>query len=101
GTTRTAIVREGLAQLPAGEDDPAVVDAVWQAEGLGTLVWALSRLELPPYDRAFDHDRLLATALDGATLRSSEEVDLARKTAKLWHWRARTSALQADGSIEL
>jgi len=97
----TAHVREALAQLPEGEDDPAVVDAVWQAEALGTLLWALGRLELPPYDRAFDHDRLLATALDGATLRNSDEVDLARRTAKLWHWRARTATLQADGSIEL
>jgi hypothetical protein len=97
----TALVREALARLPEGEADPAVVDAVWQAEGLGTLIWALGRLELPPYDLAFDHDRLLATALDGATLRPAAEIEQARETARLWHWRARTSSLQAEGVVTL
>lgn len=97
----TALVREALAQLPAGEDDPAVVDAIWQAEGLGTLLWSLSRVELPPYDLAFDHDRLFATTLDGAVLRGPHELEQARQTARIWHWRARTSTLQADGAAAL
>jgi len=33
-----------LAQLPS--DDPAVVDAVWRGEALGTLLWALQLAEL-------------------------------------------------------
>jgi hypothetical protein len=97
----TAALREALAQLPERADDPAVVDAVWQAEGLGVLLWALGRIGLPPYDLAFDHDRLLAVPLDGATLRPAEEIEQARETARLWHWRARTSALQEEGALTL
>src|SRR5213595_1734922 len=97
----TALVREALAKLPDGADDPAVVDAVWQAEGLGVLLWALGRLGLPPYDLPFDHDRLLAVALDGATLRPAAEIEQARQTARLWHWRARTSNLQEEGTLPL
>jgi hypothetical protein len=97
----TALVREGLAQVPARADDPAVVEAVWQAEGLGVLLWALGRLGLPPYDLAFDHDRLLAVSIDGAALRPAAEIEHARETARLWHWRARTSALQKEGALQL
>jgi len=97
----TTLVREALARLPAAERDPAVIDAVWQAEGLGVLLWALGRVELPPYDRAFDRDRLFAVTLDGATLRSADEIEQARRTARIWHWRARTSALRADGTLAL
>src|SRR5689334_21666701 len=97
----TTVVREALVQLPARADDPAVVDALWQAEGLGVLLWALGRIGIPPYDLPFDHDRLLAVPLDGATLRPAEEIEQARQTARLWHWRARTSSLQEEGGIEL
>ncbi len=95
------VVREALTQLPAGEDDPAVVDAVWQAEGLGVLLWALGRLGLPPYDLAFDHDRLLAASLDSGTLRPAGEIEQARQAARLWHWRARMSELEAEGPVPL
>jgi len=95
-------VRRALAQLPEGAGDADVLDAAWQAEGLGTLLWALGRLELPPYDLAFDHDALLAATLDGATLRPAAEIDQARQTARLWLWRARTSSLQeAGGGVTL
>jgi hypothetical protein len=97
----TQLVREALARLPEGERDAAVIDAAWQAEGLGTLLWALGRAELPPYDLAFDHDRLLATTLDGATLRPQAEIEHARQTARLWLWRARTSSLQQGGRVTL
>jgi len=97
----TARVREALAQLPEGAEDPEVVDAVWEAEGLGVLLWALGRLGLPPYDLAFDHDRLLAASLDGATLRPATEIEQARQAARLWHWRARTSELVDDGGLPL
>jgi hypothetical protein len=97
----TALVREALAQLPQGGGDPAVVDAVWQAEGLGMLLWALGRTGLPPYDLPFDHDRLLAVTLDGAALRPAAEIEQARQTARLWHWRARTSELQATSGMPL
>src|SRR5690348_3635783 len=97
----TSVVRGALARLPGAADDPDVVDAVWQAESLGVLLWALGRLGMPPYDLAFDHDRLLAVTLDGATLRSPAEIDHERQTARLWHWRARTSALQEEGGLRL
>ena len=100
-TSLTTLVREALSQLPARADDATVVEAVWQAEGLGTLLWALGRIELPPYDLAFDHDRLLATTLDGATLRSAEEIEQARQIARIWHWRARTTTLQSEGKTPL
>ena len=97
----TSLVREAFAQLPPRNEDTAVIDAVWQAEGLGVLLWALGRLGMPPYDLAFDHDRLLAVPLDGASLRPVAEIDHARQTARLWHWRARTSVLQEEGSLRL
>jgi hypothetical protein len=92
-------LRQALARLPS--DDPAVVDAVWRGEGLGTLLWALQLAELPAYDTPFDPDELLAAELDGARLRDAEEIELERETARLWLWRARTTALQAAGEVEL
>ncbi|HZO96080.1 MAG TPA: hypothetical protein VFB42_01790 [Gaiellaceae bacterium] len=95
------LVREALARLPEGASDPAVVESAWQAEGLGTLLWALGRADLPPYDRRFAHDRVLAAPLHGAVLRPAEELERARETARLWHWRARTSALLEASALEL
>jgi hypothetical protein len=92
-------LRQALARLPS--DDPAVVDAVWRGEGLGTLLWALQLAELPAYDTPFDPDELLAAELDEARLRAAVEIELERETARLWLWRARTTALQAAGEVEL
>ena len=97
----TAIVREALSQLPGGEGKATVHDGVWQAEGLGALLWTLGRTELPPYDVAFDVDKLLAVTLDGAALRPVDEIERARETARLWHWRARTAALEVDEDVAL
>jgi hypothetical protein len=97
----TALLRATLAGLPEGAVDDATIEAVWQAEGLGMLIWALGRAELPPYDRAFEHGRLLAARLDGAALRPVDQIESARQTARLWHWRARTKALLAAGEISL
>ena len=92
-------VRAALAQLPS--DDPAVVDAVWRGEALGTLLWAVQLAELPPYDQPFDPAEVVAIDLEGANLREEEEIDLERESARLWHWRARTTGLQAAGTVEL
>ena len=100
-TSLAALVREARAQLPAAAGDAAVVDAAWQGEGLGTLLWALGRAELPPYDRCFEQSRLLATPLDGAALRAADEIERAWEAARLWHWRARTSALRAADEVDL
>jgi hypothetical protein len=92
-------LRAALAKLP--DEDPAVVDAVWRGEALGTLLWALQLMELPAYDQPFDAEQVAAVELDEADLRDGEEIELERDSAKLWHWRARTTGLQAAGALEL
>jgi hypothetical protein len=92
-------LRTALARLP--DEDPAVVDAVWRGEALGTLLWALQLTELPPYDRPFDPKEVAAVDLRDAKLRDADEIELERESARLWHWRARTTELQATGEIEL
>jgi hypothetical protein len=96
-----AEVRSALGRIDGGEADPGLVDAVWRGEALGTLLWALGRVELPPYDRPFDTAQVAAADAAGGTLRPDEELEAERATARLWHWRARTSALQARGGAEL
>jgi hypothetical protein len=96
-----ADVRRGAAQAGEDGDDPDVVDAVWRGEALGTLLWALGRLELPPYDRPFDTATTTSTSAAGGSLRPEDELAAELATARLWHWRARTSALQASGGVEL
>lgn len=88
-----------LAQLPS--DDPAVIDAVWRGEALGTLLWALQLAELPPYDRPFASAEVAAVDPGEGDLRDRDEIALERETARLWHWRARTAELQEAGALEL
>ena len=90
-------LRAALGRLPS--DEPAVVDAVWRGEALGTLLWALQLVELPPYDRAFDPREVAGVELDGADLRDEDEISSEQESARLWHWRARTSELQARGEV--
>ena len=90
-----AEVRDALARTPAD------VELVWRGEALGTLLWALNLAELPPYDEPFAPQEVAVADLHGAELRDAEEIDLERETARLWHWRARTADLQADGSTSL
>jgi hypothetical protein len=94
-------LRSALGRLPDESGDPAVVDAVWRGEALGTLLWALQLAELPAYDEPFDAETVAATDLEPARLRPGEEIELERDAARLWHWRARTTGLQAAGSLEL
>jgi hypothetical protein len=88
-------VRAALDRLPS--DDPAVVDAVWRGEALGTLLWALQLAELPSYDQPFDAEEVVAVDTDGAELRDAEEIALERESARLWHWRARTTEVARTG----
>ena len=92
-------LRAGLAQLPGGARDPRVVDAVWQGEGLGVLLWALELVELPPFDLPFDANRLLQAPLRASPLRAQAEIEHARETARLWHWRARTSIVRSSPDL--
>ena len=94
-------LRTALERLPGAGDDPAVVDGVWRGEALGTLLWALQLAELPGYDAAFDPEEVVAVELAGAALRDAEEIELERDSARLWHWRARTTELQQTTGVEL
>jgi hypothetical protein len=94
-------LRAALERLPDEGATAAVVDAVWRGEALGTLLWALQLAELPPYDHPFETAAVVETELEGAELREAEEVGLERESARLWHWRARTTELQAAGKLEL
>jgi hypothetical protein len=100
-TTLRDEVRAALARVPQEGGDPAVVDAVWRGEALGTLLWALQLAELPPYDRPFAAHDVVAVPLDDAKLREVDEIELERDSARLWHWRARTTDLQAAGGVAL
>jgi hypothetical protein len=97
------VLRDGLhaalERLPS--DDPAVVDAVWSGEALGTLLWALQLVELPPYDRAFVSEDVAAVNPGDGDLREGDELLLEREAARLWHWRARTAELHAENALEL
>jgi uncharacterized protein DUF4272 len=92
-------LRAALDKLPSEEQ--AVVDAIWRGEALGTLLWALQLMELPAYDQPFDAEQVAAASLEAAELRDAEEIELERDSARLWHWRARTTGLQAAGALEL
>jgi hypothetical protein len=94
-------VRRALGRLAAGERSAAVLDSVWRAETLGTLLWALTLNELPEYDRPFDVDEVAGADLAGAQLRSQDELEHAYETARLWHWRARTAALLREDALPL
>lgn len=94
-----ADLRGALGRLPS--DEREVIDAVWRGEALGTLIWALQLVELPPYDQPFGSEEVAGMPLGNAALRDAEEIDLERQSARLWHWRARTSAVQAGGTVEL
>ena len=92
-------LRAALERLPS--DEPEVVDAVWRGEALGTLLWALQLAELPAYDRPFDPGAVAELDPADGTLREADELLAERDSARLWHWRARTSEVQAGGGIEL
>src|SRR3569623_1642259 len=94
-----ADVGAALARLPSRE--AAVVDAIWRGEALRTLLWSLRLLELPPYDRPFDTDEVVEANATAGELRDPDELELERDAARLWHWRARTTALQPTGSLQL
>src|SRR5579872_5555779 len=95
-------LKVALGMLPGAETDPAVIDAVWQAEGLGMLFWSLGLVELEPFDNHFDAAWLVATPTAHGTLRAKAEIEHARESARLWHWRARTDLLVAgESGLEL
>lgn len=99
--TLQAELRSALARLEDEGGEQAVVDAVWRGEALGALLWSLQLAELPAYDQPFDSAEVADTSLDGAALRPAEEIEQERESARLWHWRARTTTLQQRDGVEL
>ena len=94
-------LQAALGRLPHEGDDPVVIDAVWRGEALGTLLWALQLTELPAYDHPFPAKEIVGIDPGTGDLREDEEIDLERESARLWHWRARTTELQEAGSVQL
>jgi hypothetical protein len=92
-------VSAALSRLPSQERE--VVDAVWLGEALGTLLWSLHLVELPPYDRPFDTEEVVEANAAAGELRDPDELELERDSARLWHWRARTTDLQRSGELQL
>jgi hypothetical protein len=92
-------VTAALARLPSS--DPAVVEAVWRGEALGTLLWSLQLLELPAYDRPFETDEVVDANPAAGQLRDLDELELERDSARLWHWRARTTELRQSSALKL
>src|SRR5262249_62020143 len=78
-------VTAALARLPSQE--PAVVDAVWRGEALGTLLWSLHLVELPPYDRPFDTEEVVEANAAAGELRDPDELELHPHSARLCHCR--------------
>jgi hypothetical protein len=71
-----------------------------QGEARGTLLWALQLADLPSYDEPFA-PAALEVLLGDAKLRPADELERARSTARLWHWRARTADLTDEGAPDL
>jgi hypothetical protein len=92
-----------LARPVADWSPQDVVDVIWHGEALGTLAWSLAlEEELPGYDEPFDHVALARRLELGAPKpRPFAELEQARETARLWHWRARSALLHENGSLEL
>ena len=90
--------RDLLASPASAWPEQDVVDAIWRGEALGTLAWALGAVhELPPFDTPFDHGSIARSlALENTELRDRDELEPARETARLWHWRARTAVVQQE-----
>jgi hypothetical protein len=94
-------LQAALRRLPHEGGDPEVVDAVWRGEALGTLLWTLQLAELPSYDHPFSAGEIVGIDPGTGDLREGEEIELERESARLWHWRARTTELQANGAVQL
>lgn len=78
-----------------------MVDALWRGEALGTLLWALELVEMPPYDQAFASAEVVEIDPSAAELRPADQLGQEHQSARLWLWRARTGDLAESGELEL
>jgi hypothetical protein len=103
-----------VIQRPIGTLDlQSVLNATWRLEGLGVLLWALGRCELPPYDQLVEPADLYAAVrlfddeagqlAHEAQLRSEEELQEMAEHLLMFHWRMRDFSLrpQATDFVEL
>lgn len=78
-----------------------LIDSSWAVESIACCLWALSVLPaIAPYDQEHEPQatvKQVPKSADGLSLRSSEELEVARSLAELWHWRARTRQLLEAG----
>ena len=89
----------------------AIFESSWQNEGLTVLVWALGGIDQAPgYDRlapAADAHAVVpvfgstAAFLERAKWRAKEEIQLERRRAQLWHWRAYAKRRGLDAPASL
>jgi hypothetical protein len=82
--------------------DEQQVQASWRTEALQTLLWSVGLVqEMLPYDTSVSHDILKRfpdnEALATSQLRPRDQLERARSTAELWHWRARARRLAEQG----
>ncbi len=82
------------------------IDASWWIEGAAMLAWAAHIIDdLPSFDAQVSPELLHYIPnpkdLEGfrkqIKLRGESEIDAARGTAELWHWRSRTRELREGG----
>lgn len=97
-----------LLAKPLGQwSERTLISVGWRTESLGTMLWALNRLDtIPDYDTQFDLNFIL-TPLDVfqptidfiwmATLRPDYELREERDRAELWNWRSRARELKRMG----
>jgi hypothetical protein len=99
--------REFAASTMISMTSAQQIAASWRLEAIRTLLWALNVMgEMLPYDapagdaflkkfKGDEFDQTLATS----RLRPTAELEDARSTAELWHWRARTRQLIEQGKV--
>jgi hypothetical protein len=81
------------------------LDAMWLAESIGCLHWALGYAsELPAYDKETGQEIIngapnesTRNLVASAKLRPVNDIDVQRDLAELWHWRCRTRQLSESG----
>jgi Domain of unknown function (DUF4272) len=92
--------RKALRAKPGKLDGQTAVNCMWRIEGLGVLLWALRRYELPRYDTLVNIDDVWTVAgflrdpgetelIRKAKLRPAKELDTFRKQMLGYHWRLR------------
>ena len=97
--------RNFMEAEPAEVTQQEFVDAIWRAESIVCLLWALGFVsELSTYDQQANPELTnklpvepAGVLIKKATLRPQELIEKQRNLAELWHWRSRTRQLQESG----